>query len=120
MTDEEFLRYCETHCETPRAGFVKENFDRLYALMGEEPSPHLRDGVIYPCDPSVMLPWVRRARRHQELLTALNLAAEQFDVYANHHVNTGALEKSSRNADWRDYLRAAASGTPCDPPKIGL
>lgn len=74
MTDDEFLRYCEVHCESPRAGFVKENLDRLFILMGEEPNKHLRPGVIYPCDESIMLPWVKRARRWQkwmELLKAI-------------------------------------------------
>lgn len=44
---EEFLRYCESHCETERAGFVKEHIELLYLLQGKDPPSGLQEGQIY-------------------------------------------------------------------------
>lgn len=69
MTDEEFFRYCETHCETERAGFVKENLERLFTLMGcPEEAKGLIEGRVYSICPEQMLPWVARARKWQTWL----------------------------------------------------
>ena len=34
MTDEVFISYCESHSETPRAGFVPEHIGRILRLAG--------------------------------------------------------------------------------------
>lgn len=34
MSDKEFLLYCRTHCNTPRAAFVPSQIARLYRLAG--------------------------------------------------------------------------------------
>lgn len=36
MTDEEFLLYCETHCQSPRAAFVPAQIARLYRMAGHD------------------------------------------------------------------------------------
>lgn len=71
LSDEAFLDYCASHCETDRAGFVKENLDRLMDLAGEERDPGLIEGAIYSVYPSQMLPMVRRARRWQKWMALL-------------------------------------------------
>ena len=34
MNDKEFLQYCRTHCETPRAAFVPQQIARLMRMAG--------------------------------------------------------------------------------------
>lgn len=36
MTDNEFIRYCESHSSTPRALFHVDHINRLYKLAGED------------------------------------------------------------------------------------
>lgn len=36
MTDKEFILYCKTHCNTPRAAFVPAQIARLLRLAGRE------------------------------------------------------------------------------------
>ena len=36
LTDEQFLGYCDIHCETPRALFSYEDCVRLYRLAGHD------------------------------------------------------------------------------------
>lgn len=62
MTDSEWLDYFESHCRTPRAGFVKSNIDKLRELAGLPPFPDLRDGEIYTVRENVIDPWVQLAR----------------------------------------------------------
>jgi hypothetical protein len=62
MSDEEWLDYFEIHCRTPRAGFVKDNIDRLCDLAGEPRFEGLEDGVIYSLRPDFIDPLVNRAR----------------------------------------------------------
>lgn len=71
LSDEAFLDYCEAHCETPRAGFVKENLDRLADLCGDTRDPGLTEGAIYSVFPGQMLPLVNRARRWQKWMALL-------------------------------------------------
>lgn len=35
MNDKGFLNYCETHAQTPRAGFTPEQLHRLFVLAGD-------------------------------------------------------------------------------------
>jgi hypothetical protein len=45
MTDEEFIRYCEDHVETPRAGFIPEQLVRLCLLAGRDAAAHAWEGI---------------------------------------------------------------------------
>lgn len=36
MSDEEFLNYCRTHCQSPRTAFVPAQIARLLRLAGRE------------------------------------------------------------------------------------
>ena len=38
LTDEQFIGYCEIHCETPRALFSGKQFKRILCLAGELPA----------------------------------------------------------------------------------
>lgn len=74
MTDDEFLSYCHSMAETPRAGFVPEHIERVLRLAGEdELADRWRDAplqiVSIPADE--MHPMVERARQR--------LAARQHD-----------------------------------------
>ncbi len=67
MTDLEWITYCETHCESPRAGFVPANLERIYRLAGMDAEadawtnaiPH----QIISVGPRAMLPLCRRAKK---------------------------------------------------------
>lgn len=39
MTDQEFISYCKTHCQTPRAGFAPEHINRLRRMAGMKEIP---------------------------------------------------------------------------------
>lgn len=67
MDDLEFIRYCETHCETPRAGFVGQNIARILRLAGEDEKAKEWDdlGSIVSIRPEAMLPMCAKARAVQ-------------------------------------------------------
>lgn len=44
MGDLEFIRYCETHSETERAGFVPEHIARILRLAGRADDAKSWDG----------------------------------------------------------------------------
>lgn len=65
MSDQEFLTYCETHCETERAGFVPHQIARLFRLAGYPAEAALWDKRplnIITCREDAVLPLVRDAR----------------------------------------------------------
>lgn len=62
MTDEEFLDYCRSHCRTERAGFVKQNLDRLMDLAGESRLEGVVEGAIYSCYEGQIDPLVNQAK----------------------------------------------------------
>jgi hypothetical protein len=62
MTDEQWLRYFETHCRTERAGFVKQNLDHLCDLAGIAHFEDLKPGVIYSVYADKIDPIVAKAR----------------------------------------------------------
>ncbi len=43
MTDQEFLSYCEAHCDTPRAAFVPAQIARLHRMAGYEDAAQIWD-----------------------------------------------------------------------------
>lgn len=66
MNDEEFIRYCETHCHTERAGFVADNMIRILTLAGDlSAAATWRDcpkGRIVSVHPETMLSICKNAR----------------------------------------------------------
>lgn len=68
MSDDEFLLYCETHCDSPRAGFVPSQLERLANLAGHPAEQHWAERArtnpngIYSMDHSIIAPLVRAAR----------------------------------------------------------
>lgn len=67
MTDNEFLGYCEIHCETDLAMFSRAQLDRLRALAGyadltwKGPQPEW-----YSLGPDSIMPVVKAARTRLE------------------------------------------------------
>lgn len=68
MTDDEFLRYCHSHADTPRCGFVPEQIARLLRLAA--PDECARDierweqtpPRVVNCDPEQICGLVEMAR----------------------------------------------------------
>jgi len=68
MTDEEFIRYCDTHCESPRAGFIVEQIVRILTLAGETElaeswKPYVDSNRVVSVYSEVMKPLCERARQ---------------------------------------------------------
>jgi hypothetical protein len=64
MNDRSFLRYCETHCETPVGAFSRRDMFRLGKLAGEFTGDGANmdlEGFIRPTEKWVHN-WVRLAR----------------------------------------------------------
>jgi len=62
MTDEEFLGYCDIHCETPRALFSEAHCVRLYRLAGEEVFDPSRATRFYAMHAAEAKPLIEKAR----------------------------------------------------------
>lgn len=66
MTDDEFLRYCETHAETPRCGFVPAQLKRLCEMAGAKPAIvaywDKQENRVIDCTKADILALVKKAR----------------------------------------------------------
>lgn len=63
-SDEEFIRYCEDHCRTPRALFAREHIERMAKLSGDKQiilTAEFLPGWI-AAHPDSMMPLVEKAR----------------------------------------------------------
>lgn len=63
-TDEDFLGYCDIHCETPRALFSREHIERLAKLAGGEwvwRNPHAVP-TFYALHAAEAKPLIKKAR----------------------------------------------------------
>jgi hypothetical protein len=73
MGDEEFIRYCESHCTTDRAGFVPQNITRILSLAGEFDLAAKWEAVpknqIFSIGPDAMLPMCEKARNRMQVPT---------------------------------------------------
>ncbi len=70
MEDLEFIRYCEAHCETERAGFVPSNLERIYRLAGDDEKANewaKKPLNIFSVFEDVMKPLCAQARERLEL-----------------------------------------------------
>lgn len=65
MSDEGFLRYCDSHSETPRCGFVPQQIAHLLRLSGREAAAQAWDAeqnYIVNCTEDAIKGLVKLAR----------------------------------------------------------